>query len=329
MPERRATVDDVARLAGVSRATVSYVLNDHPHQKIPETTRDKVRKAAATLEYTPLASARMLSRGRSDVVVMLIPDLPLGAVVPAIMDSVAEAIAPEGLELFLHRSRPGRDIKKLWNAISPAAVIRLGSLGPENDASLRKSRIGFLVELADSELEPGIVLFPGIETGRLQVQHLAERGHRRIGYAWPEDERLKRFARARLQGVQQACAELGLDEPVVEQLSFTAASASASVEAWRRKRVDGICAFNDELALVLMRAAQLQNVQVPAELAFVGVDDLPQATLSVPALSTVAPQPDKMGRFVARELLAGLAGLRPHPEDPTETFLQLVARDSA
>ena len=69
----RITAEDVARKAGVSRATVSYVLNNHPHQTIPEATRQKVLEAAAELDYTPLASARILSRGRSDVVVMLIP----------------------------------------------------------------------------------------------------------------------------------------------------------------------------------------------------------------------------------------------------------------
>jgi DNA-binding LacI/PurR family transcriptional regulator len=329
MSDRRVTADDVARLAGVSRATVSYVLNDHPHQTIPEATREKVRRAAASLDYTPLASARILSRGRSDVVVMLIPDLPLGSVVPAVMDSVAETIAPNGLELFLHRCPPGRDIKNLWNAITPVAVIRLGSLGPENDESLRRSQIGFLVELANSELEQGLVLFPGLETGELQVRHLVERGHLRIGYAWPDDDRVTNFASARLRGVQKACAELGIAEPVVLTLPFNPAGAAASVDSWREAGVDGICAFNDELALAIIRVAQLRGIEIPQDLAVVGVDDLPQAAFSVPPLSTVAPRPDKMGQFVARRLLDGIAGREPGSLDPSDGFIRLIERDSA
>ncbi|MGB2765491.1 MAG: LacI family DNA-binding transcriptional regulator, partial [Propionicimonas sp.] len=145
----RITAEDVARKAGVSRATVSYVLNNHPHQTIPEATRQKVLEAAAELDYTPLASARILSRGRSDVVVMLIPDWPLGSVLPQVMDSVGDGLAPFGLELFLHRCIPGRPVRNLWNAITPAAVIRVGSLGAEEDESLQRSQIGYLLELAN------------------------------------------------------------------------------------------------------------------------------------------------------------------------------------
>ena len=328
MSDRRVTADDVARLAGVSRATVSYVLNDHPHQTIPEATRERVRRAAAELEYTPLASARILSRGRSDVVVMLMQDLPLGSVVPAVMDSVAETIATDGLELFLHRCPPGRDIKNLWTAITPAAVIRLGSLGAENDESLRRSQIGFLVELANSELEPGLVLFPGVDTGTLQAKHLADRGHRRIGYAWPDDDRLDNFAGARLRGVQEACVGLGIAEPVVQTVPFDAAGATAAIRAWRDAGVDGVCAFNDELALAIIRAAQLEGLEVPNDLAVVGVDDLPQARLSVPALSTVAPRPDKMGQFVAQRLMDGIAGRQVEPFDPGSSFIRLIGRES-
>ena len=329
MSDRRVTADDVARLAGVSRATVSYVLNDHPHQTIPEATREKVRRAAADLEYTPLASARILSRGRSDVVVMLMQDLPLGSVVPAVMDSIAETIATEGLELFLHRCPPGRDIKNLWTAITPAAVVRLGSLGPENDESLRRSQIGFLVELANSELEPGLVLFPGVDTGQLQARHLVSHGHRRLGYAWPDDDRLDSFAGARLQGVQEACRELGVPEPVIETVPFDVAGATAAIQAWRTAGVDGVCAFNDEQALTILRVAHIEGLEVPGGLAVIGVDDLPQARLSVPALSTVAPRPDKIGQFVAHRLMDGIAGRELQPFDHADEFIRLIERDSA
>ena len=77
----RVTAADVAARAGVSRATVSYVLNDTPHQVIPETTRERVRAAAAELGYTPSVAARALMTGRSDIVLLLLPEWPIGTCV--------------------------------------------------------------------------------------------------------------------------------------------------------------------------------------------------------------------------------------------------------
>jgi len=225
----RVTAQDVARRAGVSRATVSYVLNDHPTQTIPVVTRDKVLRAAAELEYTPLASARNLRRGRSDVVVMLIPDWPLGPVIPAMMESIAQGLAPHGLELFLHRCLKDRPVKKLWRAITPAAVIRTGSLGPEEDEGLRRSQLGFLLELGMAENEDGLVLFPGTAAGRLQAEHLVVRGHERLGFAWPDDPRLEGFAKSRLKGVQLTCRRHGLQPPVVERLSLRRPPGEAGI----------------------------------------------------------------------------------------------------
>ena len=325
----RVTAEDVARRAGVSRATVSYVLNNHPHQTIPETTRQRVIEAAAALEYTPLASARILSRGRSDVVVMLIPDWPLGPVLPQVMETVGNGLAPHGLELFLHRCTPGRKVKDLWSAITPAAVVRIGSLGAAEDESLRRSQIGYLLELANTELERGLVLFPGIQTGRLQAEHLAARGHRRIGYAWPADRRLEGFATARLEGVRMACVELGLDLPDVEPVSFDPEQANAAISAWRAAGTTGVCAFNDELAIGLIQSAHAQGLRVPGDVAIVGVDNLPWGALSEPALTTVAPNPDQIGRVITEQVVAGLAGLAPEPAHVSSTFIKLIVRDSA
>ena len=325
----RITAEDVARKAGVSRATVSYVLNNHPHQTIPEATRQKVLEAAAELDYTPLASARILSRGRSDVVVMLIPDWPLGSVLPQVMDSVGDGLAPFGLELFLHRCIPGRPVRNLWNAITPAAVIRVGSLGAEEDESLQRSQIGYLLELANTELERGLVLFPGVQTGRLQAEHLASRGHRRIGYAWPADNRLEGFATARLEGGRMACADLGLDPPEVRTSSFAPQEAAAAVAAWVSSGVTAVCAFNDELAMALIEAGHRQGLAIPGALGVVGVDNLPWGAHCVPSLSTVAPNPERIGRVIAEYVVAGVSGSTAQPARVGGSFISLIERDSA
>ena len=106
---RRPTAADVARLAGVSRATVSYVLNDTPHQVIPAHTRERVRAAAAELGYTPSVAARALITGRSDVVLLLLPDWPIGPTVGALLESLSDAFASTGSpSSSTHAPRAGR-----------------------------------------------------------------------------------------------------------------------------------------------------------------------------------------------------------------------------
>src|SRR3954470_23628440 len=99
---RRITSADVAREAGVSRTTVSYVLNETPHQKIPDATRQRVLDAVARLEYAPSAAARALQSGRSDVVLCLLPDWPIGPTVGALLEYLSAALAEQRLTFVAH-----------------------------------------------------------------------------------------------------------------------------------------------------------------------------------------------------------------------------------
>lgn len=328
MVSSRVTARDVARRAGVSQATVSYVLNDDPRQSIPTETRERVLGAAAELGYTPLASARILRRGRSDIVVMLIPDWPLGPVLPDVVDAASRGLDERGLELFLHRCSRTRPVRDLWAAITPAAVVRLGSLGAEEDESLRRSQIGYLLELANSELEDGLVLFPGVQTGRLQGEHLAARGHRRLGYAWPVDDRLSGFATARLAGVSDASADLGLEPPVVADVGFGPGGADDAVRRWLDAGVTGIAAFNDHVAMAVMASAQRQGVAVPASWGVVGVDNVPWGEHCDPPLTTIAPAPESIGQVIAERVLAGLDDREPRVAGG-DRFVSLIERASA
>ena len=94
---RRVTSGDVAKEAGVSRATVSYVLNDSPHQKIAEATRERVWEAAARLGYAPSAAARALRTGRSDIVLGVLPDWPIHHVLGRLIQQLTNAFAEHEL----------------------------------------------------------------------------------------------------------------------------------------------------------------------------------------------------------------------------------------
>ena len=89
----RATVRDVAAAAGVSQATVSYVLNDTPGQKIPDETRERVRQAASELGYVPHAAARALRAGNSNLVLFITRQFPFGVNISALTDRLADTVA--------------------------------------------------------------------------------------------------------------------------------------------------------------------------------------------------------------------------------------------
>ncbi|MGH6656767.1 MAG: LacI family DNA-binding transcriptional regulator, partial [Actinocrinis sp.] len=122
--KRRVTSAQVAQRSGVSRATVSYVLNGAPNQSISEQTRQRVLTAAEELGYTPFAPARALRAGRSDMVLHLIPQWPIGAAIAELIEAMTVRLAREGLTLVVHaHSREARPVGDLWTAITPAAVI--------------------------------------------------------------------------------------------------------------------------------------------------------------------------------------------------------------
>src|SRR3954454_3730110 len=117
---RRPTGADVARRAGLSRATVSYVLNNSPHQVIPDPTRQRVLAAAAELGYTPSPAARALSSGRSDVILLLLPDWPIGPTVGHLLEDLSAELAAHGLTFVAHPGSAGRAGFGVWGSITPA-----------------------------------------------------------------------------------------------------------------------------------------------------------------------------------------------------------------
>src|SRR3954447_15341675 len=139
---RRPTSADVAREAGLSRATVSYVLNDTPHQTIPEGTRRRVLEAAARLGYAPSAAARALRTGRSDVVLCLLPDWPIGTEVGSMLGNLSTALARQGLTFVVAPgNREDRPISDLWKAITPAAVIVFTDFSDDEMAAMRSAGV--------------------------------------------------------------------------------------------------------------------------------------------------------------------------------------------
>jgi DNA-binding LacI/PurR family transcriptional regulator len=327
--QRRVTSADVARLAGVSRATVSYVLNDTPKQTISPGTRTRVLDAAARLGYAPSAAARTLRTGRSDVVLCLLPDWPIGPEAGSVLGHLSTALARQGLTFVVHPgNREDRPIRDLWKAITPAAVISFTDISDREITAMRAAGVALVVSLLGRPRHGRKLEVSQHLVGRRQAEHLAAVGHHRLGYARPDDERLRIFAEPRLAGVREACEELGLDSPAVETVALDPQQPTHAVRRWHAAGVTGVCAYNDEVALAVLAGVRLLGLKAPADLAVIGVDDIPPARLAVPALTTVTTDQAAMAGYLAATVMAAIQG-RPAPGAPTAEVVRVVRRESA
>jgi DNA-binding LacI/PurR family transcriptional regulator len=327
----RVTATDVARAAGVSQATVSYVLNGTPNQTIPPETQQRVHDAVQALGYTPNAAARALRRGRSDSVLLVLPDWPLSTTVADLIDRLSDSLEQKGLHVLVRRLRPGQHLSTVLLEVAPAAVVALAPIDDATVASAGAAGIPVVQGLTNPTGAPASALVaPQHLTGALQVQHLAARGHRAIGYAVPDDLRLQPFFDLRLEGARRGCLDLGLPAPVVLLMALDTDAAASAVRRWRQDDppVTAVCAFNDDYAFAILAGLRALGLQAPDDLAVIGVDNVPLAAFACPPLTTVDQNIPLTAGHLAAVVTAEIAGTTPPPAPRSDVF-SVVVRDSA
>lgn len=292
------TSTDVARLAGVSRATVSYVLNNTSAVRISEPTRRRVREAAEELGYVPHAAARSLRAGHSRMVLLPTAHIPVGPLYGRFLNEVQWALRALDYTVVQYGSMGlGADeAARAWAELRPVAVLSLGeiALSPHGVQVLKRSGAKAVITLGPQRVEGAHALVMDQRAiGGAAAAHLLERGRRAIGVVVPEEEGLDLFSRPRLAGVRRAVsAGVGASasagarvEPLA--MAYDEESAAGLAARWRDLGLDAVYAYNDEYAQLLMRALQDAGIDIPGECAVVGADDLLLGKLLRPRLSTV------------------------------------------
>jgi len=326
---RRPTSADVARRAGVSRATVSYVLNDVTHQSIPDATRQRVLAAAEELDYTPHAAARTLRAGESRLVLFINAGIPYGANLSVMIDTLSAEVAASGRSMVIWQQHDPDDLAATLAHLQPAMAITLGRLNEGQRELLARARI------------------PSVETGTgddpdaahlvtaLQIRYLASRGHRRLGYLTTADPRFGMFAAPRLAGARSACAELGLDPPAVAELASPAdvpvGELALVLAAWASlpDPVTAVACYNDIYAAACLAAAGRAGLGVPGDLAVIGMDDEAVSAYTQPALTTIRLHVGDSARHLWTRASAVLDGSPVPDGDASATPFSLVQRESA
>jgi DNA-binding LacI/PurR family transcriptional regulator len=289
------TSTDVARLAGVSRATVSYVLNETDGGRISEQTKARVRAAAEQLGYIPHAAARSLRAGRTGIVLLPAMAAPIGPLFSQFLAELQSALRAHGYTTVLYGNgdvcdgtgtERGLAAARAWAELRPVAVLATGWAGslPASAVQLLKRSGTQAVVCLGGRPVTGAhsVVVDQQEIGARAVEHLRERGRRRVGAVVPLDPALDEYSLPRLAGA------LSVD-PAVRRLDleWSEESAAALAARWPELGLDAVFAYNDEFAMLLSRALQDAGRRIPEDVAVVGADDLMLGRLLRPRLTTV------------------------------------------
>ncbi|MEU6577970.1 LacI family DNA-binding transcriptional regulator [Streptomyces sp. NPDC046805] len=330
-PRSVPTSADVARAAGVSRATVSYVLNNSSAVRISEPTRRRVHAAAKELGYVPHAAARSLRAGHSRMVLMPAPAIPVGPLFGRFVTELQWALGSLDYTVVQYGTLGlhGDEAARAWAELRPVAVLVPGAgLGPQGVAVLKRAGARAVVTFGPERVDGAHALLTDQSgVGHCAAAHLYARGRRRIGVVIPEEPGLEVFSRPRLDGVRRRLRDT---DAVVTGLPLAYAEASAAELAsrWRELDLDGVFAYNDEYAMLLMRALQDEGVRIPEDTAVVGADDLMLGRLLRPRLSSIHIELPS-GRALAELVDRAVCAPGAQPETHTVLGASLVQRDSS
>ncbi|WP_329126144.1 LacI family DNA-binding transcriptional regulator [Streptomyces sp. NBC_01465] len=327
----------VAQLAGVSRATVSYVLNGQAAGRVSEATQARVHAAAQALGYVPHAAARSLRSGSSNLVLITAPADTVPAFGPLFAAFVADfqtALQGYGYTGVLHGASIGQapeEAARAWAALRPAAVIAtLGTPLTERSVEILKRSGTSAVVSHGPPPVPGSHGIPLDQesVGAAAAEHLLAGGRRSIGVVVPQEHGLQMFSAPRLAGAEAAAAGVPGARVVPLELSCTEESAAELVARWPQLGLDAVFAYNDEYAMLLMRALQDAGVDIPGATAVVGADDLLLARLLRPRLTSV-----RIELPGAQEIAALVDRLIREPQTPPgvhfKSSVHVEARDSS
>lgn len=328
----RSGAKDVARLAGVSTATVSRVLN-HSLQVDPA-TRDKVLEAAKKLRYVPHGAARTLRSHRSKMVGAIVPSFDY-ALYARTTSALQQRLDERGYALVLaeHHYQLASETRIAGQLIEHGVdAFLLVGLDHEQGLFSQLEDYGrpyVLTWGVDPLRRHPSVGFDNRAATYQAARHLIELGHRHIGLLsapLPGNDR----ARARGEGLRAALADHGLVLPehhvAYAPISLPAAEAAMAGLLALPDRPTAVVATNDVFAVGAMVACRKAGVRIPEQMSITGVDNTDLGATQTPGLTSVATPITDIGRAAADQLVARLEGR------PFESFLEypveLVRRGS-
>lgn len=326
------TLDDVARAAGVSRATASRFINGG--RLVSSAAGEALAKAIVKLGYQPNQAARALATSRAGAVAVVVAEPAERVFVDpfhtwAYMGAL-HAFADSDVRVLLAMTQPGEDVLEIARYLDSGHVdgaLVFSHRGPALATRLLQGTCP-VVFIGD----PGVAGVPYVHVdsesaARTATRHLIDRGARRLATitgAMGMDA-----GRARLRGFEQAAEDAGLQPLGWASGDFTQSGGEeAATELLERfPGLDGLFVASDLMALGVLQALRRAGRRVPEDVRVVGFDDSSAALQGDPALTTMTNPADVLGRIAGEMLIAVMAGERP--DSPVVLASELVVRASA
>jgi len=326
MTKRRATIEDVASLAGVSIKTVSRVVNREPN--VRASTQEKVENAIAKLAYRPNPSARNLASHRARLIVLVYDDpsayeAPSAGYIIKMQEGALRACRREGFDLLINpcnfRDRDvGAKLQQQIIQVNPSGIVVAAPL----------SNMPAIVDAIEATKTPSVRLSTGTGNGKKfevatndreisaeMTSYLASLGHKRIAFI--KGDRTHRAVGNRFDGYQDGLERSGLgyvEELVVEgDNSIGSGEQCAEQLLQLEHRPTAIFSANDDMAAGVLRVANRMGISIPEELSIAGCDDISLAQQIFPSLTTIRQPLRAMAEAASRALIDRARGVPYEP----------------
>ncbi len=339
---KRPTQLDVAKKAGVSRTTVSLIINDQVsgNVRISEETRQRVQAVIIELGYQPNSIAQSLRRQRTNLIALLVPDIT-NPYYPLVIRGAQNAADQHDHQLLIYDSddSPTRERafvdtvlrRRVDGVLLISFHLNVADVSKLIDAGIEVVAIGDA--LLPAGLEVSATTSDHRSAIKALIKHLVEKGHQRIAHIAGPLETPP--GSERLQIYREALSESGLyyDPNLVKIGNFRHDGIadlvkSLVVELPDDARPTAIFAANDLMAIETIRVLTNLGYQIPDEIAVCGFDDIPPSAWITPALTTVGLNPYKQGKQAASLLLQRLLSEEKGQVEYVNVPYQLVIRDS-
>ena len=332
--EKRATIRDVAKVAGVSPITASRAMQGS--ELVRPGTREKVVQAATELDYIPNLAAGTLATNASHLVAVILPNMS-NSIFADTLQSISDSLRNSGYQLLVGYSDNSPDLEeslvRTFLSRRADAIVLTGHVhNPQTQALLKRADVP-IVEMWSLNDDPlgACVGISNFDAAYSMTRYLLSKGYRNIGFIGGLLENNDR-TQSRLDGYRAALRESNVqaDPDLIKEVPFEYEHGSFAMRELlsNQQLPDAVFAASDILALGAMLECNRQNLRVPEDVAVAGFDDERLASLIKPSLTTIGVPRRAIGEKVASVVLAALQGENVN-RCVFDMGFSLVERDSA
>ncbi len=312
---RRYSIAEIAEICGVSKATVSRVINGNPHG-VGEKTRSRVLKVIEEVNYRPNALARSIATARSGMVGLIVPDVS-NFFYPKVIRGVMDYMDTKGYSVIVGNSdyNPEQEARQLLNLIDKRVDGIILCSGVSNKDFLKEFRkyhvpIGLMGRSFDIALSDVSISGDNVKGGQKSVEFLLKRGHKRIVFV--EGKFSVSGGKQRLEGYKRGYAAAGLpvDPALLMEGDYTIEFGKQAVRELLENKIqfDAIMTGSDLIAIGMVTELKAKGIHVPEDVELLGYDNIELAGVFEPSLSTVSKPHYDMAYFVAEQLIRVIEG---------------------